>query len=250
MTGISVRRQGDGPEVLLIHGGASPHATWGALAPLRARWTLASAHRRGYPPSPPPVGGRQDFERDAADILPLLGPRPHVVAHSYGVLGTLIAASRRPEDVRSLTLIEPPLYHLVPGDPEVEHLERIGDAVLTQGLDADPQTLRAFLRMAGAPRVDDGPLPEGVANGVRRAHGGRVPGEARPALQAIRAAAIPSLVASGDHTPGIERICDALAAPLDAERVRATGAGHFVAAAPGFAERLERFLLAVGRVQR
>jgi pimeloyl-ACP methyl ester carboxylesterase len=243
---ISVKREGDGPEILLVHGGASPDATWGALAPLRARWTLALVHRRGYPPSPPPVDGRQDFERDAADIVELLGARPHVVAHSYGVLGTLIAASQRPSDVRSLTLIEPPLYYLVPRDPEIERLERIGDAVLTEGLDSDAEVLRAFLRMAGAPGVDDGPLPEAVANGVRRAHGGRLPGEARPALEPIRKAGVPSLIASGDHTPGLERICDALAVVLDAERLLAPGAGHFVAAAKGFAEQLERFLAASG----
>ncbi len=246
MNEISVTREGSGPEILLVHGGASPDTTWGALAPLRTRWTLAAVHRRGYPPSPPPANGRQDFERDAADVLPLLGSRPHVVAHSYGVLGTLIAAAQRPEGVRSLTLIEPPLYHLVPGDPEVERLERIGNAVLTDGLDADPETLRAFLRLAGAPGVDDGPLPEAVAKGVRRAHGGRLPGEARPVLDPIREAAVPALVASGDHTPGIERICDALATVLDAERLVAPGAGHFVAGAPGFAERFERFLLVAG----
>ena len=55
-----------------------------------------------------------------------------------------------------------------------------------------------------------------------------------------------ALVASGDHTPGLERICDALAVALDAQRLVAPGAGHFVAAAPGFAERFERFLLAKG----
>jgi pimeloyl-ACP methyl ester carboxylesterase len=246
MRPISVTREGDGPEILLVHGGASPDATWDALAPMRARWTLALVHRRGYPPSPPPVDGRQDFERDAADIDALLGSRPHVIAHSYGVLGTLIAVSRRPSDVRSLTLIEPPLYYLVPGDPEVERLERIGDIVLAEGLDADPQVLRSFLRLAGAPGVDDGPLPEAVANGVRRAHGGRPPGEARPALERIRAAGVPSLVASGDHTPGIERICDALAVALDGERLVTPGAGHFVAAAEGFPDRLERFLVASG----
>jgi len=238
-----VTREGDGPEILLVHGGASPDATWGGLAPLRARWTLASVHRRGYPPSPPPVDGRQDFEVDAGDVLPLLASRPHVIAHSYGVLGTLIAVAPRPKDVRSLTLIEPPLYHVLPGDPEIERLERIGDAVLIDGLDADPETLREFLRMAGAPGVDDGPLPESVANGVRRAHGGRLPGEARPQLDSIREAAVPALVASGGHTPGIERICDALAAEIEADRLVAPGAGHFVAAAPGFAEQFERFLL-------
>jgi pimeloyl-ACP methyl ester carboxylesterase len=240
---LAVIREGDGPEVLLVHGGASPRATWEALASLSARWTLAFVHRRGYPPSPP---GRHDFEIDAGDLEPLLDARAHVVAHSYGVLGTLIAAARRPERVRSLTLIEPPLFRLVPGDPEVEHLERIGNEVLTHGLDTDPAVLREFLRLAGAPGVDDGPLPDGVAHGVRRAHGGRLPGEARPALDVLRDRRIPSLVASGGHAPAIERICDALARELSAERLCAPGAGHFVAAAPGFAERLERFLAAAG----
>ena len=106
---ISAIREGSGPEVLLVHGGASPRSTWSALGFLRPRWTLVLVHRRGYPPSPPPPGTGQDFDVDATDLAPLLGSRPHVVAHSYGVLGTLIAAARTPERVRSLTLIEPPL---------------------------------------------------------------------------------------------------------------------------------------------
>jgi len=241
-TGVAVIREGVGPEVLLVHGGASPETTWGALAGLTARWTLARMHRRGYPPSPPPPEGHNDFEVDAADVASLLGARPHVVAHSYGVLGTLIAATREPDRVRSLTLIEPPLYFVAAGDPEVARLERVGNEVLTHGLDTDPAALREFLRIAGAPGVDDGPLPEEVARGVRRAHGGRLPGEARPALDVIRDARIPSLVASGGHAAGLERICDGLAAALDAQRLVAPGAGHFVAAAPGFSDRLEEFL--------
>jgi pimeloyl-ACP methyl ester carboxylesterase len=245
MGAISVIREGEGPEVLLVHGGASPRTTWSALAPLNDRWTLALVHRRGYPPSPPP-DDRQDFEVDAADLAPLLGPRVHVVAHSYGVLGTLIAAAGACGRVRSLTLIEPPLYYLVPDDPEVARLERIGDAVLLDGLDADPPTLRAFLRLAGAPDIDDGALPDEVARGVRRAHGGRLPSEARPALDAVRSAGAPVLVASGGHASALERICDALALKLRAERVVAPGAGHFVAAAPGFTAVLAQFLTSVG----
>ena len=219
-------------DVLLVHGGASPEATWGALAPLKTRWNMTFVQRREP----------NDFDVDADDIAALLDARPHLVAHSYGVLGTLIAAARRPAQVRSLTLIEPPLFHLVPGDPEVARLERMGDEVLTRGLDAAPATLREFLRLAGAPGVDEGPLPDAVAAGVRRAHGGRLPSEARPALERIRDAGVPALVASGDHAPALERICDALAAALDGERLVAPGAGHFVAAAPGFADRLEEFL--------
>jgi hypothetical protein len=158
------------------------------------------------------------------------------------VLGTLIAASERPDCVRSLTLIEPPLY-LNPDDPEVARLQRMGDEVLTRGLDADPTTLREFLRLAGATGVKDGPLPKEVAAGVRRAQGGRLPSEARPALARLRDAGIPAMVASGDHAPGLERICDALASALEAQRLVAPGAGHFVASAPGFPSQLERFLV-------
>jgi len=242
MGAIAVIREGEGPEVLLVHGGASPRTTWDALAPLKDRWTLTLAHRRGYPPSPPPRRGRQDFEVDADDLVSLLEAPVHVVAHSYGVLGTLIAAARVPGLVRSLTLIEPPLYFLTPGDEQVAHLERIGNVFLLDGLDADPATLREFLRLAGAPDIDDGPLPQEVARGVRRAQGSRLPGEARPSLAILRDADVPVLVASGGHSVGLERICDALAGSLDAERTVAPGAGHFVAAAPGFAETLERFL--------
>ena len=249
MSEIAVIREGEGPEILLVHGGASPRTTWGALTPLNARWTLAFAHRRGYPPSPPPHGGRQDFDVDAGDLVPLLEARPHVVAHSYGVLGALIAATRRTECVRSLTLIEPPIYHLTHGDPEVARLEAMGDAVLTRGPDTDDATLREFLRIAGAPDVDDGPLPDEVMHGLRRAHGSRLPGEAQLELDALRDAGIPILVASGDHSAALERICDALASALGAERLVAPGAGHFVAAAPGFAERLEKFLASVEEAQ-
>jgi pimeloyl-ACP methyl ester carboxylesterase len=185
---------------------------------------------------------RQDFEVDASDLLELLDSRPHVVAHSYGALGAVIAATRRPGQVRSLTLIEPPLY-IVDDDPVVAHLVRIGDAVLEHGLDTDPATLREFLKLAGAPVPERGPLPEDVARGVRRAHGGRPPSEAHPALEVLRDAEIPSLVASGAHAAGLERICDAVAAAVGAQRLIAPGAGHFVAAAPGFAERLEQFLV-------
>src|SRR5436853_40626 len=66
---ISVIREGSGPEVLLVHGGASPRTTWSALESLKPRWTLALVHRRGYPPSPGRCGsscvspGRQTSTR-------------------------------------------------------------------------------------------------------------------------------------------------------------------------------------------
>jgi pimeloyl-ACP methyl ester carboxylesterase len=242
---IAVLRDGQGPEVLLVHGGASPATTWAPLSPLSRRWTLSLAHRRGYPPSPPPPAGRQDFDLDADDLAPLLSSRPHVVAHSYGTVGAVIAATRRPAQVRSLTLLEPALF-LPRDDPEVARFQRMGEAVLTHGLEAEPATLREFLKIAGAPVHDQGPLPQEVARGVRRAHGSRHPAQARPPLEILRDASVPALVASGGHHAAVERMCDAVATALGAQRMMAPGAGHFVAAAPGFPDRLEQFLLSAG----
>jgi pimeloyl-ACP methyl ester carboxylesterase len=244
-TQVAVSRAGTGPEVLLVHGGASPATTWLGLEHLSERWTLAFVYRRGFQPSPPPPGGRQDFELDATDICELLDGRPHLVGHSYGGVGAAIAATRRPAQVRSLTLLEPALF-LPADDPEVGRFARMGDEFLAKGMQTEPATLRAFLKISGAPVPDDGPLPEEVVRSVHRAQGGRPPSEARPPLEVVRDAGIPSLVASGAHHPAVERMCDAVATALDAQRLMAPGAGHFVAAAPGFADQLEQFLDSAG----
>jgi len=91
----------------------------------------------------------------------------------------VIAASRAPERVRSLTLLEPAIF-LPADDPDVARFARLGDAVLAHGLDSDAGMLREFLMIAGAPVPREGPLPEEAKRGVRRAHGSRPPSEARP----------------------------------------------------------------------
>lgn len=177
---------------------------------------------------------------DADDLEPLFRThRPHVLAHSYGVLGTLIAAARTPESLRSLTLIEPPLYYLAPTDPAVAHLEALGTEVLTRGRDADPAMLREFLTLAGAQPAE---TLEASEPALHRAAGARLPSEAHPDLTPLREARVPALVASGAHSPALETICDNLAETLAARRLQSPGAGHFVPAAPGFAETLHSFL--------
>jgi hypothetical protein len=49
------------------------------------------------------------------------------------------------------------------------------------------------------------------------------------------------LVASGAHYGPIERNMSALADALGAQRMICPGAGHFVTAASGFADRLDAF---------
>ena len=238
---IAVTRKGSGPPVLLVHGGASAATTWRGLEPLESCWTLLMVHRRGFEPSPPPTAGRQDFEEDAADLLPLLAERPHVVAHSYGGVGAMLAVATAPERVRSLTLIEPAV-HLLAGDAEADRFRRIGEEFLEKGLDTDPSTMREFLRAAGSPLPDSGPLPDDVVAAVRRAQGSRSPYEADLPLQRLRESGMPILVSSSGEVGSFERNMDALAMALGGRRLVAPGAGHFVPRAGGFAERLNDFL--------
>jgi len=69
-----------------------------------------------------PASGRADFEADAEDVAALLGERAHLVGHSYAAVVALLVAARRPEAVRTLTVVEPAAFAAPRGDPAVEEL--------------------------------------------------------------------------------------------------------------------------------
>jgi pimeloyl-ACP methyl ester carboxylesterase len=236
---LDTRVLGSGPRAVLVHGGAGPQRTWAMQPPLAERRQLVIPSRRGFDGSPPT--DRQDFERDAADLIALLRPRAHLVGFSYGGLGALIAAGQQPDLVTSLTIVEAPLFSVARGDPEVDRFEQLSNEFLAQGLDARPEVLAEFLPAAALPAPAAGPLPPGVQAELRLARGGRQPGEARPDLEAIRRAEMPVLVVSGDHLPAIERVCDRLADALQGDRAVIGGRGHAIPRADGFNERLEAF---------
>jgi pimeloyl-ACP methyl ester carboxylesterase len=236
---IAVDRLGSGPAVLLLHGGAGPEMTWERQRELAERWSLIVPTRRGFPRSAPAT--RQDFEVDAEDVTRLLTKRTHLVGFSYGGLGVTLAAGQDPELVRSLTLIEVPLYLAAPDDPAVRDLAQAGDAFLSG--EADEVTEREFLANSGIdPEASTGRTAELVREAIEASRGGRSPGEAKPDLDALAKAGIPVMVVSGGHHDGIEALCDALARRLRARREVVRGAGHAVPRAPGFNELLESFL--------
>jgi pimeloyl-ACP methyl ester carboxylesterase len=69
-----------------------------------------------------PAADGEDFLVDADDIANLMGDGAHLVGHSYGGLGAIAAAARRPEATRSLTLLEPPAAMLGQAAPAWEEL--------------------------------------------------------------------------------------------------------------------------------
>jgi pimeloyl-ACP methyl ester carboxylesterase len=245
---VFARRSGTGPPVVLVHGGLPARVTWACQSVLEARWSLIVPSRRGFSPSP--AAPWQDFLADADDLAQLIAEVPggaHLVGFSYGGLGACIAAERLPHRVRSLTLIEAPLWTVAEEDESVRGLAALADRFASAD---DARAEREFLALAGVGRK----LLAGEEDDIRQAmdltRKFRSPREARPRFDAIAEAGIPTLVVSGDHNGALERLCDAVATRVGAQRARVRGAGHAVQRAPGFNTMLEEFLTAAEGSQR
>jgi pimeloyl-ACP methyl ester carboxylesterase len=235
-----------GETVLLVHGSVTNgEATWLEQRPLADSYRLIVLDRRGYYPNSEVE--REDFEVDAVDVADLLASGGaagmHLVGHSYGGVISLLAAARRPSSVRSLTVIEPPALDVAADDPVVQSFARGIDEYWSHW-PRDPEAfLRGFLERAGSAIKPPSPLPRPLQQAARLLMVQRSPAEARIPLGELRRAAFPKLVVSGGHSPVFERICDVLAAAMDAERGTVTGAGHSVprTGAP-FNQRLTAFI--------
>ena len=115
---IHVNRWGTtGPMVLVVHGGVQGGLgggprTFDKQKPLADKgWQLAVVDRPGFGQSA--SRGVDDMEADSVWIGDMLGDSAHLIGHSWGGAEALLAAARRPEAVRSLTLIEPALHPLL-----------------------------------------------------------------------------------------------------------------------------------------
>lgn len=105
---------GTGDPVLLIHGtGVAATFAPTMTQPSLAKYRLIRYHRRGFAGSsraPVPFSMR-DQAADAAALLEKLGvSRAHVVGHSFGGSVALQLALDRPAMVRSLVVMEPPIF--------------------------------------------------------------------------------------------------------------------------------------------
>ena len=169
--------QGDGPAIVLVHGGLGDWRTWGAqLGPFAAQGRTIAYSRRGYYPNAWPPGTSQSSLQDHVDDLAALIStlnlgRAHLVANSYGGFVALMLAGQHPALVRTLVLAEPPVHPMLRRAP--------GGAAL----------LDAFRREAWQPATAAfaaGDLAEGVrrflAGAVRRGTFEVLPPAVREAL--------------------------------------------------------------------
>jgi pimeloyl-ACP methyl ester carboxylesterase len=212
------------PRLLLVHGSVvNGDATWAAQRPLAERFELVVPNRRGFPPGPDVAS--VDFEDEAVWLEQFLEPGTHLVGHSYGGVIALLTAARRPEQLRSLTVIEPPCLAVARGNPVVEAYEA-RSASLWGATDDPEEFLRAFLEGVGAPAPSR--ISPELLQGARTLMVERRPWEAEIPLDELAAVPFPKLVVSGAHSEPFDLVCDVLEDRLGAERVVLPGAGHAV----------------------
>ncbi|GAA5059365.1 alpha/beta hydrolase [Thermocatellispora tengchongensis] len=236
---IHVTEWGSGPPAVFVHGvltwGADELYGFAAQRPLAARHRLLLMDRRGHGRSPD-VGGAYgtDYEVDAADIEELLGEGAHLVAHSYGAAGAMLAAVRRPELVRSLTLIHPGVLRPAEEHPVIaETLRRNRRATAELPPDLTPADyLRLSVAGVGMP------VPEATPERLRAARSAmreRPCWDADIPLGPLAAMPCPKLVISGTWDGAPEEYRKLAGEPLmvAAEFIASRiGAGHVTV--PGY----------------
>lgn len=234
---VDVERIGSGPRVVFVHGsmghGSEPFEPLRVLAD---RYTLEFVDRRGFGRSAP-RDDRVDFDLDAADIVEVLGEGAHLLGHSYGAVVCILATARRPDAVRSLTVIEPPFLALASTDPAVVALKQRLTGLFPAPADMTPgRWLAAFIGAMGTPVPPElSVAPDDIAD-VRASMGERPPWEATVDLAAIRSAGVPVLVIRGDWSSdpsaaviggaAFRAVAEALVAGLGAASLVAPGATH------------------------
>ncbi len=212
--------------VLLVHGSVvNAELTWSAQRPLAERFEIVAPNRRGFPPGPEVA--HVDFEDEAAWFEQFLEPAAHLVGHSYGGVIALFIAARRPDLVRSLTVIEPPAFRVARGIPAADEFMARIEEHWTGGPRDPGEFLRGFLSLVGSSAPAGEFTPE-LLQGARTLLIERSPAEAEIPLDELAHAPFPKRVVSGGHSAAFEALCDVLAERLGAERAVLPGAGHSV----------------------
>lgn len=228
MIDLYVETWGTGVPVLLAHGSLATGAEeWPAQRPLASEgFQLLVPDRRGYGRSPAALG--EDFLRDAVDLAALMGGGAHLVGHSYGGLGALFAAARRPEATLSLTLLEPAVFTLGQHHPAAAQLTAELRRLWTLEL-PDAAWVVHFLRAVGSdPDTFPTEFLDAALPLVPLLRNGRPMWESDLPLAIAAAAPFPKLIVSGSHHAGFDAICDDLAERIGATRLAIPGAGHEV----------------------
>ncbi len=257
-TSLAYTERGDGEPVVLVHGSASDVRNWIEQLPAIGRTHRAIAYSRRYarPNEDIPADVDDRMAPHVDDLIALLeeldAAPAHLVGHSWGGFICLLLAIRRPDLIRSLALLEPPvlsLYLSTPPRPgEVVRLlarrPRTGLAILRFGARAVAPATRQFRRghdEEALRRFANGVLGDGAWEHLppdRRRQAldnvsslrAQFLGAGFPPLadEEVRGVTVPTLLLCGERSPlGLRRLSDRLHELLPrSERVEIPSASH------------------------
>ena len=223
---IHVVEHGEGPRVVLVHGSAQGSKVGGEMhfanqAGLAGRgWTVVTPDRPGHGLSPAPGRG-DDASEDSKWVTELLGQQGHLVGHSFGGAVALATAARRPEGVRTLTLIEPALQKVATDIPVVRRF--VAKMIAIALFSFSPATrITRLTKLLGIPdNIRGGSSKEELAE-IGRAFGRLTlltKDEIRAMLAIVKERKIPLLVVTGGWNGAFDAV---------AERVAELGGGRHV----------------------
>lgn len=250
--------RGEGETVVLVPGGLTGWLAWephaerlaGERRVVRTQLLSVELGLRGEP-LPPGYGLPTESRALERALDEHAGPAADVVAWSYGAAVALDVALTRPERVRSLTLVEPPLFSLLRGqDPLWAEVEAFAREMRAYGPgEVSEAQLERFLRGAGL-------VPEGAdaraqprwpvwARHRQSLRMGDAPIRHELDRERLRRFERPVLLFAGEGSPGYVRaVVDTLARELPRARVVELPGGHALpmVSMERFLEELRAFL--------
>lgn len=208
----SILAAGAGAPVLLLHGSASAAVMWvPVIDALKSRFRVIAPDLIGYGRTDSwPDGHRFSVDEELRLVEPLLPPAPvgvHVVGHSYGGVVALHLALAGRVSIRSLTLIEPVAFFLLPhAGAQAAWLEikGLGDDYTARIAAGETETaLRGFIDYwagRGAWDAMDESLRAQIRRSARKIVLDFEVTFADPAMQALRALKCPVRLISGGRS--------------------------------------------------
>ena len=195
--------QGRGEPVLLVHGGTGDYRAWEQqMAAFSTGYRVIALSCRGYWPNPklrPDESITLDtFVDDLAQFIRALDAGPvHLVGHSSpGGFGSLRLAAQWPELLRTLVLLEPPVFPLL-------------------GVNIPPRPAQMIKLLIRHPRAGIGFIKFG-AKGIRPAITAFQRGDDTAALRAFMAANTSDVVVAAIPAEMFQRFVDNVG-PLEAQ---------------------------------
>lgn len=233
--GAGVRR------ALFIHCSLAHSGAWlGVQSALLDKLSMTAFDRPGHGLSAPWRGGPEDsaeLHRTTTEIAGrLIDKRADVIGHSFGATVALRLAMEQPEKVRSLTLIEPPMFAALKGTPAYEASVAMTRAV-SECLERDD-------RMGAARAFNDAVTPDSPFDAMSEKRQARLAEQIHIVAQegGVTMEDTPNLLGQGrlerikqpvllieSMTPplGMRQIHEVLAARIpQAKRAMIVGAGH------------------------